>query len=114
MIAKTFEVRDRATFIPVLAVKLDPLCEADRFLFGRAGFGTTPDAQGRYVMLCRIDGGEGFATTDPYSWSGTARTMTAAHLHIIEQFNNLESGAVVDVEFIAGLTGQPKTSEALG
>ena len=32
MIAKTIEIRDRATFVPALAIRLEPSNEADRFL----------------------------------------------------------------------------------
>lgn len=111
MIAKTFEVRDRATFIPVLAVKLEPGCDADRYLFGRAGYGLTPDDQAHFVMVCRVDGGEGFATTDQHGWPGGTRTMMYAHHHIREHFDELASGAVVDVEFLQGVTTEPKKSE---
>lgn len=65
MIAKTFEIRDRATFIPVLAVKLQPDCEADRFLIARAGYGLTPADQSKYVLLMRLDSGRGMYTCDP-------------------------------------------------
>lgn len=71
MIAKTFEVRDKATFIPVLAVKLEPGCEADRYLFGRAGYGTMPEAQRCFIMVCRVDGGEG--TANPTHTLGASR-----------------------------------------
>jgi hypothetical protein len=111
MIAKTFEIRDKGTFIPVMAVRLEPGCEGDRYLFGRAGYGIVPEAQRRFVTLLRVDGGEGFATSDPYAWTGTARTMTVAHKHIEEHFDQLESGAVVDVEFLMGVTAEPKKSE---
>jgi hypothetical protein len=111
MIAKTFEIRDRATFIPVLAVKLVPGCEADRYLFGRAGFGVMPEVQKAFVMVCRLDGGEGFATTDQHGWPGGTRTMKYAHHYIREAFDKLESGAVVDVEFIVCETDSPKRSE---
>ncbi len=113
METKTFEIRDAATFIPVLAVKLRPSCEADLFLFGRAGFGTVPEMQSSYVFLCRIDGGGGFATSDSFAWPGGARTLPAAHHHITEHFDEMESGAVVDVEFILGITKEAKTSERL-
>ena len=111
MIAKTFEVRDRATFIPVLAVKLEPGNEADRYLFGRSGYGRTPDDQAHYVMLCRIDGGEGFATTNQHGWPGSGETMRWAHHFIRENFDELTSGEVVDVEFMRGETAAPKKSE---
>lgn len=114
MIAKTFEIRDRATFIPVLAVKLRPGCEADRYLFGRAGYGTAPEVQGAFVMVCRVDGGEGFATSNQHRWNDGSRTMRRAHHHIREHFDDLESGAVIDVEFLSGETPAPKVSERLG
>lgn len=112
MNAKTFEIRDRGTFIPVLAVKLEPACEKDRYLLGRAGFGTDRATQATYVQLVQISGGQGKTTCDPYDWGTNPRTFHVAHQHIIANFDALESGAVVDVEFILGLTKEPKTSEA--
>ena len=112
MIAKTFEVRDAGTFIPALAVKLEPGCEADRYLLARAGFGTAPDTQKKYVFLCRLNGGPGYGGGyDPHAWPGSTRTLSVAHKYIIEHFDALESGAVVDVEFILGLKPEPKRSE---
>jgi hypothetical protein len=111
MISKTFEIRDSATFIPVLAVKLSPSCEEDRFLLGRAGYGIQPEQQGGYILLCKLDGGEGFCTCDPYAWPGGARTFKVAHDYLIRHFDELGSGAVVDVEFILGITKEPKKSE---
>jgi hypothetical protein len=111
MICKTFEIRDRGTFIPVLAIKLEPGCEPDRYLLGRAGFGTTPEAQRAYVQVVRIAGGSGHSSCDPHDWPGGARSVPIAHQHIIEHFDSLESGAVVDVEFILGERAEPKRSE---
>lgn len=111
MIAKTFEIRDRLTFIPVLAVKLQPSCEADRYLLARTGYGLSPHIQAQYAMVWPLSGGKGFATSDPYEWPTSARTFLVAHRHIIERFDELESGAVVDVEFILGETQKPKKSE---
>lgn len=45
METKTFEIRDDGTFIPVIGIRFDPDCERDRYLFGRAGFGTDPETQ---------------------------------------------------------------------
>ncbi len=112
MIAKTFEVRDRATFIPVMAVKLLPACEKDRYLLGRAGYGTASHDQAAYVFLCRIDGGEGKGACDPYDWGQNPRTMHVAHLHLQKHFDELESGAVICVEHILGERDTPKVSEA--
>lgn len=111
MITKTVEVRDRATFIPMLAIKLRPDCEADRYLLSRAGFGSTLDRQSEYVMLVGLDGGKDGAACDPYDWPGGARTRTVAHDWIIKHFDEIESGAVVDVEYILGERDTPKVSE---
>ena len=113
MITKLFEIRDKGTFVPVLAIKLSPSCEPDRYLLGRAGFGTTEEQQGKYIFVSRIDGGEGKGTSDPYNWGGVARTLPVSHAYIAEHFDNLESGTVVDVEFILGETKKPKEPERL-
>lgn len=109
MIAKTFEVRDRGAFIPVLAVALDPGCEADRYLIARAGFCNDALDQAEYVVVTRL--ADMLSEYDPECWVGS-RTMQVAHRHIIKNFDDLESGAVIDVEYILGETDRPKTSEA--
>ena len=110
MITKTFEIRDRATFIPVLAVKLSPACERDRYLLECAGYGRTQGEQSSYVVVTQINGGSGRIECAPFSWGG--RTMPIAHQYIQKHFDELDSGAVVDVEFVLGETLQPKQSES--
>jgi hypothetical protein len=112
MTAKLFEVRDIATFIPMLAIKLDPSCEAERYLLARSGYGTTKEVQSKYVLLCQITGGLGRCTSDPYEWNTITRTYPEAHKSIIKSFDDLESGAVVDVQFILGERDAPKVSES--
>lgn len=108
MQTKLFEVRDSATFIPVVAVLLDPDFnnEENKYLIRRAGFRIEPG-----VILCRLEcaGTERNATYDPYAWGN--RTLTTAHLHIIEHWTTLESGAVIDVQFILKETDRAKISE---
>lgn len=112
MHTKLFEVRDKATFIPVMATRVAPLegtsTLPEVYLLRRAGFGDP------MVILCRLEcsGVDNNATYDPYSWHG-ARTMGAAHVHIQKHWEELESGAVIDVEYILGETSKPKNSEAL-
>lgn len=113
MIAKTIEIRDDGTFISALAVKLEPSCEADRYLLARSGYGTTPERQSEYVLLMRLDGGFGAYNCDPHCWGGVARTMPVAHEWLLKHFDEIESGAVVDVEYILGVRSEPKTSEAM-
>lgn len=112
MKAKLLEVRDAATFIPVLAVQLGSEYEAERYLAGRAGYGRTAEAQREYVILSKLDG-SGIATQGPHHWPSSTRTMTVAHQYIIDHFDDLAPGAVVDVEFILGIRDTPKQSEQL-
>lgn len=109
MKTKTFEIRDRMTFIGALATKLEPGCPRDSYLLSRSGYGLRPEDQSRYVVLSRLEGDT--LHYDPFAWN--SRTMTTAHRYIVEHFDELESGAVIDVEFILGETTEPKGSEFL-
>lgn len=51
------------------------------------------------------------ACYDPFLWND--RTFATAHHYIIEHWDNLEYGAVIDVEFILGETDEPKKSESV-
>lgn len=113
MITKTFEIRDKSTFIPVLAIKMRPGCEPDRYLFSRAGFGRSSAEQDEYIFLIKIDGGNGKATCDPYDWNASSRTMPIAHEYISKHFQELNSGEVICVEYILGERDTPKISERL-
>ena len=110
MEAITLEIRDACTFIPALAVRFAPTCNRDRYLLDRAGFGSKSREQARFIMLAKIDGGVSMATCDPYEWS--SRTMVVAHKYIIENWGTIDHGAVIDVEFILGISNKPKVSEA--
>lgn len=114
---KLFEVRDRNTFMPVMAVKLGirqgRRDGAELFLLRRAGYGLTqlmPTTQGMepYVILCKLDGVE--AQYDPFGWPNP-RTLGTAHTHIIRNWSTLETGDVIDVEYILKETSTPKQSE---
>lgn len=105
MIAKCLEVRDRATFIPVVAINTEPSCEAQRYLLRRSGY--APD--GRTILLVNLN--DARAQNDAYAW-GNSRTMSTAHLWIEEHFESLNDGDVIDVEFILGETRAAKRSEA--
>lgn len=100
MTPKLFEIRDSATFIPVLAVSLESISEAARYLLSRSGYGRSADEQSKYILLCQINGGTGMCAADPHRWGG--RTYPIAHQFIIDNFDDLASGEVIDVEFILG------------
>lgn len=108
MHTKTFEIRDKGTFIPVIATLMVPTEEADGFLLYRSGFRGAPV---ELVMLCRMDanGVRNCASYDPFSWDN--RTMGTAHQHIEQNWDSLRSGDVIDVEFILNETQKPKKSE---
>lgn len=102
MIMKCLEVRDRATFIPVVAINTVPANEGQRYLLRRAGY-----SSGGTIILVNLN--DCRASNDPHEWGG--RTMPAAHVYIEMHFQELVDGAVVDVEFILGETKEPKRSE---
>jgi hypothetical protein len=119
MRAKALEIRDEGTFIAALAVDMNPFSdyahkdtaaeiEARRYLMRRCGYA----CDGRpNVILTRLDG-DGKATNDPYSWGG--RTWPVAHKYIIEHWDKLKDGDVVDVSYILGETVHKKVSESRG
>jgi hypothetical protein len=95
----------------MLAVKLSSDGnESDRYLLRRAGL----DLEGSFnIALFNLQRGDGFL--DPYNWAGApmVRTLTTAHKYIEENFDALETGSVIDVEFILGETKTIKRSEAI-
>lgn len=111
MQVKLFEVRDRSTFIPVMATKVAAANERQADLLAAAGYGRE-QRYGDYVILTQINGGRGQSFCDPYDWTA-GRTMKVAHQFIHDNFERIEDGFVVDVEFILGETKEPKTAEAI-
>lgn len=104
MQTKMLEVRDRSTFIPVVAVLMDPTGGSgmEDYLMRRAGYHRP------MVLLTRAVGGQAYY--DPHDWAN--RTMETAHQYIAENWAKLASGEVVDVEYILGEAEAPKASEA--
>lgn len=105
---KTFEIRDSATFIPVIATQLRTNLPHDAYLLGRAGYQSTVESVP--VMVTRLN--DCLSANDSYEWGN--RTMLNAHKFIEENFAELMTGAVVDVEYILGERSEPKVSERLG
>lgn len=106
MNAKIIEVRDRATYIPVLAIRLDPSNSHERSMLRGAGFGERP---WEYLPVTHL--GRGHTQFYPADWGD--RTMATAHQYIIEHFDELGPYDVVDVEFILGECDTVKKSEHL-
>lgn len=105
MKTKLLEIRDIGTFIVVLCVDMNPDTELQRKALRRYGY----PCDGRPNILITHASGGFKADNDPYSWGG--RTYPTAHNYIIENWNSLEEGDVIDVEFILKETETVKTSE---
>lgn len=127
---KLFELRDRSTFIPIFAFRCRPASyaeggadkdtppdfpsfqrsAAERYLLRRCGY-----IEGDQVMLGRLDAEDARFSQcccDPYG-HGDSRTFTAAHEYIEAHWDELVSGAVIDVEFILKETAVAKVSERM-
>jgi len=101
---KFLEVRDIATFIPMIAIDCSLTGNlSEDYLLERAGYG-----EHRCILFTRLDGGRN-AEYDPYEWRN--RTYAVAHQHIIDNWDELTSGDVIDVEFILRETKEKKRSE---
>jgi hypothetical protein len=123
---KLIEIRDRATFIPAIAVALtvenadirneqDIAREnAEVYLLRRAGYSRERIWEGTsqpYILLTRLNGDGSPAHYDAYSWEN--RTWNAVRQWLDANWSHVKSGDVVDVEYILGLTDEPKASERL-
>jgi hypothetical protein len=110
---KLFEIRDEGTFMPVMCIRLTSTTEEERYLLARAGYGVDYMSQRQYIQMINLAGGSGHSCCDPYEWPGGATTLPEAHKHIIEHWDALETGDVVDVEYVNGRTSESKVSERL-
>jgi hypothetical protein len=106
MKVKTLELRDTATFIPILCVDMNPDNEGQRYLLHRCGYRCNGVPN---ILMTRLSADGGKASNDPYYWEG--RTFPVARHYIIENWEALQDSDVVDVGFILGETEKPKVSE---
>lgn len=122
MRAKALELRDEGTFIALIAIDMNPRPQHDslgigspesaaahqgqRHLLRRVGY----PCDGRpNILITKLAGDGSKASNDPYYWGD--RTYRVAHNYIIENWETLQDGDVVDVQFILGETKAPKKSE---
>lgn len=116
---KLLEVRDRATCITCYAFKLCPFDGSqiraailnrdemrEEYLLKRAGF--NPD-DGLIVLGSLSDRMK--AQYDMYEWGD--RTFQTIHQYLIDNWDSVQSGDVLDVEFILGEVDKPKISEQI-
>lgn len=107
MQTKVLEIRDRHTFIGVLCVDMQPENDAQRYHMRRCGY----PCDGRpNIVMTKLSADHTPATNDPYQWKD-GRTFPVAHNWIIENWETVADGDVIDVEFILGEKPTKKISE---
>lgn len=109
---KYFEVRDSCTYIPVIAVMLAPTTEdvhirpQESSLLGACGY---PSDSTAHFLVTRLSDSE--THNSPFDWG--SNTMAHAHRYIVKMWKELDSGDVVDVEFIKGISSELKRPQRL-
>jgi hypothetical protein len=98
---KQIEIRDSATMIPALAIKVSG---NDGWLMRRAGYGPTS-----CTLLIYLATGE--AQYDPFAWRSGADTIPAAHHYLIDHWDDIPDGGLVDARVARGQTDTPCESE---
>ncbi len=102
---KLFEIRDRATFMPMFAFTTSSDLPGQSYLLNRAGY--SPDSD---IVMFGYLGQSGMpACYDPYDWND--RTKKVSHDYIQKHWHELKNGDVIDVEFILGESNEKKISE---
>lgn len=109
MKVKCLEIRDRATFIPVICIHPTPDNEEQRYLLKADGYSGSQHEP----CIIMIDHQCRDANYDPYDWKNP-RTMGTAHQWIQGNWEEIKDGDVIDVEFILGETTVKKISERFG
>lgn len=102
---KILEVRDEATHVPVMAIKM--LAEdavQSWYVHERCGY----PGDGSAIVVMELN--RQVAHVDPYDWPNR-RTMGHAHHWIYEHFDELVDGQVVDVRVILGEAAEPVKSD---
>jgi hypothetical protein len=104
---KCLEIRDQATFIPVICIRPVAANEEQRYLLRRDGYRADDTEQ----CIIMIDAQCRGCAYDPYHWTGDTRTKRTAHDYIARMWESLKDGDVIDVQFIIGETATKKVSE---
>lgn len=106
---KFFEVRDKATTASVMCIQMDLMkvlyTQGERSvrIASRAGYAFNPTCILFHPMA------HDKIKYDPCEWGD--RTYQVAHDYIIKNWETLESGDIVDVEYILGERDKPKTTD---
>jgi hypothetical protein len=96
------EIRDRATCIVAMAIKMIPNMQ-ERFLFCQIGYRSLSNP---CILLVSLEAPWCSARCSD-EWKGIGRTFPIAHKWIEENFDSIEPCQVIDVEFILGEVDKP-------
>lgn len=103
--SKLIAVMDRCTRIPIIAFKLYPESAEEFVMFKTHGFGDNPE---QYTFFYDIVSGK--CSYNAYGM-GDSYTLTPACVHIRDHWDEVESGTVIDAEYLRGETTHPRTWE---
>lgn len=110
LITKMIEIRDSMTCIAALAIQMFPTDDVEKRFMNRCGF---PKDGSSIILMSLYDQK---ATNDPFEWESLGkgqRTFQTAHHWILRHFTEIQSGDVVDVQYILDETTAPKTPEII-
>jgi len=105
---KILEIRDTGTFIPVVAIDMNPENAEQQYYLRRMGFACDWRPN---IAIFNLDCHGNPVWNDPYGWREGARTYPVAHDWIIKHWHELQDGSVVCVETIVGERQEPRQSE---
>lgn len=103
--SKFIAVMDRGTRIPLIAFKMSPDGLKEHVMFCTHGFGVLPH---EYTFFYDVNSGK--CSYDPYK-IGDAYTLTPACKYIHDHWNEIESGSLVDAQYLRGETSEPRDWE---
>lgn len=104
--AKLLAILDRCTCIPLIATRYHPATAREAAMFRRHGFKSDPGDDYTFFYLPNED----LCSYDPYRM-GHDYTVGTACRYVREHWDEIESGAAIDSEFIRGETKAPKTGD---
>ena len=108
MTTKILEIRDNFTRILAVAIQAKGDTPAEKQALRACGY---PE-DGSSIILMDLNNNK--ASNDPYDpiW-GANRTMRMALDYVIQHWDQINDGDLIDVEFLNGTRAEPKTPEVL-
>jgi len=99
---KLIEIRDRGTTIVAIAMFVKGKTRHENLMLERLGFWETD-----YILLLNIDDEK--VTYDRWKWGRP--TWEAAHVYLYENWDKIQPGGLIDLEYIRGESKTPKETE---